>query len=244
MLKTVRTAVSFLTRIPLGSVADITAADLARASALFPLVGALIGLAQAGCALALPATTPPALTGILLVAVSAAMSGALHLDGLADTFDALGAPVGRDERLRIMRDPHVGTFGTTALIIVLLIKSSAVAALFERHQLRALVFAASVARFCPSLLTRLFPPARTGGSGKALADGVSTKQVTGAAIAVVLVAVLSGTSRPWVGGIVAVGVAVALGAIAYRQLGGVTGDIFGASIELAETAVLLASLVQ
>jgi adenosylcobinamide-GDP ribazoletransferase len=243
MLDTVRAAASFLTRVPMGDVGEVTPPDLARANVLFPLIGAVIGLVQIGCALALPAAIPSALTGILLVSLSAALSGALHLDGLADTFDGLGAQVSREERLRIMRDPHVGTFGATALVIVLAMKSTAIATLSDRHQLRALIVATAVARSCPVLLARLFPPARTGGLGKTFVDHVTDAHVAATAAVAVLIAALSGMSRPWMAATAGLLVAVLIGAMARRRLGGVTGDVFGASIELAETAALVASLV-
>jgi adenosylcobinamide-GDP ribazoletransferase len=243
ILRTVRAAASFLTRVPVGEVGEITPADFARANVLFPVVGAVIGLMEVACALALPSTIPPALTGILLVTLSAALSGALHLDGLADTFDGLGAQVGREERLQIMRDPDVGTFGATALVLVLAMKSTAIAALSDRHQLRALILAAAVARSCPVLLARLLPAARPGGLGKTLVDHVSNSHVVATVGVVVLIAALSGMPRPWIAGAAGLGMAIITGAIAHRQLGGITGDIFGASIELAETAALVASLV-
>jgi adenosylcobinamide-GDP ribazoletransferase len=226
-----------------GEVGEITAPDFARANVLGPVVGAVIGLIQVAAALALPAAIPPALTGILLVTLSAALSGALHLDGLTDTFDGLGAQVSPKERLRIMSDPHVGTFGTTALVLVLALKSTSIAALSDRHQLRALIVAAAVARSCPVLLARLFPPARSGGLGKTLADHVSNSHVVATAAVVVLIAALSGMSRPWIAGAAGLALAILIGATARQQLGGITGDIFGASIELAETAAFVASLV-
>jgi adenosylcobinamide-GDP ribazoletransferase len=243
MFKTLRAAASFLTRVPIGEVGDITTPDFARANVLFPVVGAVIGLMQAGTALALPAAIPPALTGILVVTLSAALSGALHLDGLTDTFDGLGAQVSREQRLRIMRDPHVGAFGVTALVLVLAIKAAAIATLADRHQLRALIVAAAVARCWPVVLARLFPAARTGGLGKTLADDVSNAHVVAAGALVVPIAALSGMSRPWMACATGVIAAILTGAIAHRQLGGITGDVFGASIELAETAALVAALV-
>jgi adenosylcobinamide-GDP ribazoletransferase len=241
--KTLRAAASFLTVVPVGDIGEITAADFARANAMFPVVGAVIGLIQLASALALPAAIPPALIGICLVALSAVITGALHLDGLADTFDGLGAQKSREERLRIMRDPHVGAFGTTALVLLLAMKAAAIAALFERHHLRALITAAAVARSSPILLARVFPSARTSGLGKTFVDHVSNAHVAATGAVVMLIAGLSGGSPAWMPGMMGLAVAILIGAIASRQLGGLTGDVFGASIELAETAVLVASLV-
>jgi adenosylcobinamide-GDP ribazoletransferase len=243
VFESVRAAASFLTRLPMGDVGHVRPADFARASMLFPVVGTVMGLIQVGAALALPASIPPALTGILVVTLSSALSGALHLDGLADTFDGFGAPVGREERLRIMRDPHIGTFGATAIVLVLAVKSTAIATLADRHQLRAVIIAASVARSCPLLLARLFPPARAGGLGKTLVDHVSTTHLVATAAIVALMATLSGMARPWIPVGTALAVAIVIGAISRRQLGGITGDVFGASIELAETAALVASMI-
>src|SRR5215213_10242622 len=101
-------AVSFLTRVPVGRVVDVQAADVARAAVLFPLVGAgvgaLAGLAAAGLEHQLPAVVAASVA----VAVAAILTGAMHLDALADTADALGA-AGRDEALTIMRDSRIGS---------------------------------------------------------------------------------------------------------------------------------------
>jgi adenosylcobinamide-GDP ribazoletransferase len=142
-----------------------------------------------------------------------------------------------------MRDPHIGAFGSTALVLLLAMKATAIAALVDRHQLRALIVAPAVARSSPVLLARLFPPARPGGLGKALVDQVSNAHVVATATVVFLVAALSGLWRPWIPVTAGLALAILIGAIARQQLGGITGDIFGASIELAETAALVASLV-
>src|SRR5436305_6052426 len=114
-------AVSFLTRVPVGRFVALTETDVARGAVAFPVVGAAVGAAGAGVALLLAPPLSPVLAGGLGVAVMTGLTGAFHLDGLADTFDATGGAT-RDRSLEIMRDSRIGTFGATAVALALLIR--------------------------------------------------------------------------------------------------------------------------
>src|SRR5262245_19528103 len=119
-------AVAFLTRIPVGRRVALDGDDVARGSVLFPVVGAAIGAAVGATAAGLAHVLPALVAAGLALALGAALTGALHLDGLADTADALGA---RGRALEAMRDHATGAFGTVALVLDLLVKAGAVAAL-------------------------------------------------------------------------------------------------------------------
>src|SRR5581483_6204617 len=113
-------AVAFLTRVPVGRVVELDGADVARGAALFPLVGATaFGLAR---------VVPSLAAAGIALAVGALLTGALHLDGLADTADSLGAHT-RERALEIMRDHAIGAYGAAAVALDLLVKAAALAAL-------------------------------------------------------------------------------------------------------------------
>src|SRR6266536_628958 len=119
-------AVSFLTRVPVGRVVSFDGADVASGAALFPVVGGLIGAAAGGVVVLTHLALSPFLAAALGVAAATVLSGALHLDALADTADAI-AGGSRERRLEIMRDSRIGSFGAAALALDLLVKVAAVA---------------------------------------------------------------------------------------------------------------------
>jgi len=126
-MKALVAAFAFLTRLPVwrGPLRD---EDLGRSVSFFPLVGLVLGLGVTGLAAAVQGHLPPGLIAILLAALLAGLTGGLHLDGVADVFDALGG--GRRDRARmleIMRDSRIGAHGAAALILVLLAKVTALA---------------------------------------------------------------------------------------------------------------------
>lgn len=227
-------AVAFLTRVPVRMQLD--AADLTRGAALFPLVGLGIGAAVGGiAAVPLPATV----AAVLAVAAGAVLTGALHLDGLADTADALGART-REHALEIMRDHAIGAYGAVALVLDLAAKAAALAAL-ARHgdALRFTVCAAAAARAAPLVLSAALPYARPGaGLGRAVGS-------TGWARCAVAGALAAGFCV-WLDALpllaAATGVVLVAGLGARRWLGGVTGDVLGATAELAELAALVTAV--
>jgi adenosylcobinamide-GDP ribazoletransferase len=120
-------AVSFLTRVPLGGRLGLGGEDVARGAVLFPLVGAGIGALVGAVVVGLDATTTVLLAAALAVAAEALLTGAIHLDALADSADGLGA-ASRERALEVMREPAIGSFGTAALVLDLLVKTAALAA--------------------------------------------------------------------------------------------------------------------
>jgi adenosylcobinamide-GDP ribazoletransferase len=233
-LRGVAGALSFLTRVPIGRWITLDAADVARGGAFFPLVGAGIGAVVGGLAHVLVDPLTPALAATCGVAAGLLLTGALHLDGLADTFDGLGGWT-RERALEIMRDHRIGTYGAAAVVVDLLAKTAAVAALADAW--KQIVCACAAARIVPVLLSAALPYAREGGGlGAVLGSRVRAvvALVLGAGISIVLggVVVL----------LVALGAAVLCGALAYRWLGGITGDVLGAAAEVAEVAALVAAV--
>jgi len=241
-LRATLASVAFLTRIPVANRIDLDARDVARGAALFPLVGGVVsGAAGLVCDL-LAGPLPSLVAGAIAVGVAAILTGAMHLDALADSADALGATT-RAEALEIMRDHAVGAFGTIALVLVCLVDAAALGALGSIEKAAVVSLAAGAAGRAAMLpLGRFLPYARPGqGQGRVLEHLGTAGLVLG-----VLVAVVLALPAGWAGfaglGTAAV-VALTLGLYYRYWLGGVTGDLLGASAKLGETMALLAALV-
>ncbi len=231
-----RTAVAFLTRLPVPAPAEPA---LDRAAAFFPVVGLLVGGIAAGVRALGDLALPPLPATLLAVAAALLVTGALHEDGLADVADGLGAHVSRERRLEILRDPRVGTFGALALIVAVGLVVTTVGALDSEHAARALIAAHVLSRWAMLPVSRFVGPARTGGAGALLR--VTTPALAVATLLAAAIAVAIGAAAA----ILAAAAASALAAAMLRRgLGGVTGDGYGATAKLAEVAActMLAAL--
>lgn len=235
-----RTAVLFATRIPLPQGAPIGGADIARAAWALPVAGLLIGILS-GLAywIASYFRLPSFICATLAVAASLAVTGCLHEDGLADTFDGLGGDT-RAERLTIMRDSRLGTYGACALVLSLLLRIGALASLATAAPAtRALIAAHAGARAVLPLFLALVPPARADGLA-ADAGRPPAKSVAAAAlIGLVLLLIDLGTARS-LAALLLLAIAFAAARwLALRLIGGQTGDVAGALQQISEIVVLL-----
>lgn len=231
-------AVTFLTIVPLRVPAEQDGTEVAPA--FYPLVGGAIGLAGGGVLAATEPAVGPLAGSILAVAFVVVLTGGLHQDGLADCADGLGVRGDRPRRLAVMRDPANGTFATLALVLWALLLTTSLAQLTTGQAVAALVGAAAVGRWAALLHAQWAPPARADGLGSAFTP--ATRAIVAAGLVAVLVTVVAdaGTAGPAVlAGLV---VAAATSAGARRALGGRTGDTLGATVVLAELAVVLVAL--
>lgn len=227
-------ALGFLTRIP---VPRLTMADddFAAAIRCYPLVGLLIGLAIWGAGRA-GATIDPWTGALAALLIWVAITGALHLDGLSDLADGLGAGHGdRSRILSVMADPHIGSFGTVTLCLHLLAKLVLLHALIGRHW-DALILVPFAARIGPLLWARLLPPLKPG-LGAGIARAVRPRDLIGwgLVLSVACAAVPALLATP-----------LLLAGFAFwlrHKLGGITGDAHGAGIELLENGLLLALIL-
>jgi adenosylcobinamide-GDP ribazoletransferase len=226
-------ATGFLTRLPVGPRPAAGGDQLLRAAPLFPLVGAALGAAVGGTAVGLAVVLPATIAGALAVALELLLTGALHVDGLADSADGL-AGRDRDRSLAIMRDHALGTYGAAALALDLLVKTAALGALAEDGLVLPVVVALSLSRTAPLLLAAALPYARAGeGTGRLLSERMRPRSSgLGLAIAVAIALAASGLEALVLVACVAA-VSALVGALARRRLGGVTGDVMGASVELS-----------
>jgi cobalamin 5'-phosphate synthase/cobalamin synthase len=238
-------ATAFLTRLRVPVVAG--AVDVGRAARWFPLIGGLLGGATALIAWTMTEVMdfPAALTATLVVGLGAWATGAIHLDGLADTADGFGGGRDREEVLRIMRDPLIGSYGAAALVFVVGVKVTAIAALLDRGAALPFVVAApAISRWTISALAAWLPYARTeGGLGKSVTHERDTVGLVVATVVTALIAIGALRVDALIVWAFAALTAVWIARTARRRIGGVTGDVFGASVELTETSVLLCGVL-
>lgn len=235
-----RVAALFFTRLPLGLPGEVTGESLARALRAAPLIGLASGLLGGGAfALARALGLAPPGSALVALAVIAALTGALHEDGLADFTDGLA---GREpsERLAIMRDSRTGVFGTLALIFSLGLRAAAVTEIGRSGEVvAALAAAAAASRGLMPLVTLWLDPARPDGLGAMLGtprqEAVATAAAIGALAALLLLGPGTGIAALVLGLAALFGVAT----LARRKLGGYTGDVLGAAQQVVEIAVLL-----
>jgi adenosylcobinamide-GDP ribazoletransferase len=216
-----------------------------------PLVGVVVGLAAAACGGLLVALgAGPLLAAVGTVAVPAVLTRGLHLDGLADTADALGSGKEAQDALRIMKQSDIGPFGVVTLVFVLLAQVASAAACYGHGWVyggaAALVSAVAARTALLAACRRGVPAARPGGLGAAVAGSVPP---WAAVASTTVCAALAATTGAAFGGLTALrfGCAVLCGGAAagllvrtcVRRLGGVTGDVFGAATEAAATLAFL-----
>jgi adenosylcobinamide-GDP ribazoletransferase len=231
-------AARYLTIIPIPGAAPGRANAFGGAAVWFPVIGVGLGAILVGVDRVTALLFPSLLTALLTVTAWKLLTGGLHLDGLADSLDGLA---GRDpaHRLAIMRDSRIGAFGAMGLILVLLLEIVAVSELPPALRGRTLLVVPVIARATPPLLVRLFRPARSEGSGAAFSASVdwwAAPVALAFALAVALAALQT------LGALVfalSVACAVALTWFIVSRVSGITGDVLGAAIEIAELTGLL-----
>lgn len=225
---------------------------LARAVGWFPAVGALIGLVQGLVLVTAGLRVDPLLAAVLSVAVSTLITGAFHLDGIADVADAFGGGWTREQRMAILKDSRLGTYGTATVVIVVLIEVAALATIVERPALEAVVAVAaahSVSRAAAVVTMRVARPATVDGLAAAyVAEAGPASLALASAVAG---AILVGLAMVVGGGSAAVGVTVAaivlavamtttaMIILANRKIGGITGDVLGSVQQLGALATLV-----
>jgi len=238
-------AVQFLLLSPAFIRRPFTAKELGAAVGFYPLVGALLGGLLLGADWLLGWMFPSLLRSALLLAIWVLLTGALHLDGFLDACDGLLGGFDPERRLEIMRDERVGAYALSGGILLLLVQFSALSAL-DGARLAALLLAPVLGRWGIALALIAFPYTRPSGLGKEIKDNARLPQaLLAAAITIAAVLAAAWLYKPWA---VLVALAIALlvwlGAMRFtlRRIPGLTGDIYGATCLLVETAVLLALL--
>jgi adenosylcobinamide-GDP ribazoletransferase len=238
-----KAALQFSTRLPMSGGLPGDRVDFAHMAWALPIAGAIVGLIGAlAYALARALGLAPFPSAILSLVATMLTTGCLHEDGLADTVDGFGGGGSRDDKLEIMRDSRVGTYGACALISSVLLRTGAIASLATPALVTpALIAAHAASRATMPISMWLVPPARTDGLsatagslsrqsiGIASALGIAALVLafgltTGIALTVLLLVVIGGMAR-----------------LCIKQIGGQTGDVLGALEQVGEIIILLAA---
>ena len=235
------TVARFLTIVPLPTRATGGADSLGRSAGWFPVVGVALGAALAVGDRGLSWLFPQILAALLTVTVWKLLTGGLHLDGLADCLDGLMGH-DRDHRLSIMRDSRIGAFGAVGLILILLLELTALAELPAAMRWRALLAAPAIGRAMPPVLAGIFRAALEDGQGAAFARGVKPAGSWIAGLVGLVAALLALRTAGGVAFGIAAVAAVGMGSFLSSRIGGLTGDAFGAAVEVGELAVLLVAV--
>jgi adenosylcobinamide-GDP ribazoletransferase len=227
-------AVSFLTVLPIRS----QPIPPGRAAIFFPLVGALLGAAGGGIYLGLEHALSPSLAALLTVAFWAGISGVLHEDGLADVADALRAGRPKETMLSILKDSRIGTFGTVAVVLSILVRWQALEHIANPRVLEACIASQAVPRAAMVALAWVSRPVGTG-----LGLALSSTLTTMAAVVAMAQGVAAGFLSGWQTGVVIVAGSYVVLRLArwyfYRRIGGVNGDCLGATEQILECLILV-----
>ena len=235
-------AVQLLTSFPVAVKQKLGPERLGKATAWFPVVGLLMGLVLAGLNWVLAWVLPPLLIDALLVTAMVLMTGAMHLDGLADTCDGTAGYREPAERLRIMHDSRTGAFGVVGIVIVLLVKFAAIGAVQPRYLSGALILMPVLSRWAMVYAIYAFRYATPEGMGAAYKQATRLPEFLSAtimalAVAAVLIPAISMAGFVAFGG---VWFATTVMALYLRgKLGGLTGDTYGAINEVMEALTMV-----
>jgi adenosylcobinamide-GDP ribazoletransferase len=239
-MKYFRIAFGLMTTLPIRLPDDWQTGDSGRASVWYPLVGLVIGgltwLTWMGATRLFPAP----IAGILTLILWVTLTGGLHLDGLADCCDGLLASTTVECRLEIMKDPRLGTFGGIGLVLTLLLKAAVLSSLTPQSAF-GIMLAASLARWC-ILPAGLLPLARPSGMGADFKAGFRPWFIAVGAIIPLTLSIILG-----IRGLVSLAAGLIASAVVLRlaksRINGVTGDVFGMTVEVVEVVSLLAFTV-
>ncbi|CAN5730515.1 adenosylcobinamide-GDP ribazoletransferase [soil metagenome] len=231
-------AIRFLTAFPVPGLPPMDGKSAARSLVAFPLVGVLIGACGAGAGLLAGWLFGEPLRVVAVIVAWMAVTGGLHMDGLADSADALFSWRARERKLEIMKDSRIGTMGTLALISAVLLKVGALYSLGPAWWVGALL-APMWGRWSDVYGISFFPAAREGGMGRSFHDQVRQRYFWIATVSALLIAGL--LLPPWgaVAGLTVLATTHLLARWMVRALGGLTGDTYGALSEAGEILILL-----
>ena len=237
-------AIQFLTRLPVPRSLNSSESDIGKAAAFFPLVGVIVGGGAALVFVVLQRVLPLPASVFFAIVFAAFITNGFHEDGLADSFDGFGGGWTKDRVLEIMRDSRIGTYGTLALIFVMLGKFIFLSSLPSGQVWRWLIVAHTASRWAILPLCAWLPYARTEGQGKLVAKQVGNLEILIGTVTLLLVLILLPRQAALVA-LLATSLVTLLSGLYFRaRIQGITGDCLGATNQLTEvllypTAVIL-----
>ncbi len=235
-------AIQFLTSIPIPVKRELSPETLGRATAYFPVVGLIIGLILAGLNWLLLLILPPALVNALLVVALVILTGALHLDGLADTCDGIAGHKTAEERWQVMRDSRTGAFGVVGIVLLLLVKYVTLNNIPSEFMTAVLIFMPVVSRWAMVYAIFVYRYARPSGLGTAFKQATRWPQFTAATVITLAVALALFPLFSLAGLLLICGIFIITTALAFYlkyKFAGLTGDTYGAINEVAEVMILV-----
>jgi adenosylcobinamide-GDP ribazoletransferase len=237
-------ALQFLTRIPMPA-QPYEADSLWRAVKFFPVAGALVGGSAALLYLGLAPHLPRLIVALLVVVYLVLLTGGLHEDGLADAADGMGGGLDREQVLRILRDSRIGSYGSAALTLALMGRVLLLSCLPNGKVAPYLITAHVLCRWSTLPLSYFLPPARShtavgaDGQGARIARLTSLPTLAGGTVFSFAVAALLLRMRAFAPILIVVTLTALTGFYYKRRIGGITGDCFGATNQMAEIGVYL-----
>ncbi|MFO7815447.1 MAG: adenosylcobinamide-GDP ribazoletransferase [Halanaerobiales bacterium] len=232
-------ALQFITTIPVKKELKYSEKEIAHSMIYYPLVGSILGLVLVLINLIGSKLLPDLVSSSLLLMFFVLLSGGIHLDGLADSFDGFLGGKNKKEILSIMRDSSIGVYGVLAVFLILIFKFTLLIELPIARKNMILIIVPTISRWAMVLAVYLFPYARKEGFGKAYKLYLKKKHVLAATVWVLLLTLILFF---WKGALV-LGVSFLIiwliGEFITRKIDGLTGDNYGAINEIMEVAVLL-----
>jgi len=227
----------FLTKLPLPFQIEATEEDFSKGIIYFPIVGLVIGALMAGLYIGLSALTNIMIASVLVIIFEIFITGGLHLDGLADTFDGLYSYRDKERMLEIMKDSRVGTNGVLILVVNIVLKMVLLVSIDPDMVPKILLLMPVVSRLMVVLLSAISKYARNNGMG-GFFIGKTTKLQLVVAIVLVLIMHLI-----YLEGLFLLGMIIILTLIyryhVYSKIDGITGDVLGATVEMSEVFYLM-----
>lgn len=239
-----RFAMSFLTIFPVGLSQRVDDQVFGKSVKYFPVIGLIIGLLLAAVYIVASPRLSELATSAVIVVGLLIITRAFHLDGLADTFDGLLGGRDKEHALAIMKDSRVGSFGVVAVVSVIALKIVLLASVSEELKVGAIIAFPIIGRWAASYAASTQPYARSGGGlGSAFIEGSSKRGLLLSSIVASAAAAVFLKAFFIVAFVAAFIFVIAFMRSVKKKIGGVTGDILGASIELTETVVLFTMAV-
>ncbi|MFA4835993.1 MAG: adenosylcobinamide-GDP ribazoletransferase [Dehalococcoidia bacterium] len=237
------TAWQFLTIFPAPKNVGVDQKGIGASVAFFPLVGFVLGAALLGLDQLFDLFLPPLLIGALLTVALIIFTGALHLDGLMDTFDGFAVRRSAEERLKIMSDSHVGGFGAAAGCCLILLKYASIISLPTDLRASALILMPTLSRWSAAYAISAFPSAKKHGLGQTYKQEMRWSTLIIATLITLAIASIF-LSYPGIALMAAIGtVTFLIARVLISRLGGLTGDTYGAIIELTEVCILISVVI-
>ena len=243
-LRRFRVAVGYFTRIPMGTISGFSDSDLDHASQYLPWIGLGIGVIAAGVFWVSTLWLPQPAAAVLAIVTGLLLTGCFHEDGLADVCDGFGGGFTPADKLRIMKDSRIGTYGATALWVVLSLRTAILAVVEPTLGVVLLIAGHALSRVTPLVLIYLLDYVQDTDEARAkpVAQGVPSKGLlVGLAAAVPLG--LWQLQLTVVSGLVLVAAVLLLARLCVLQIGGYTGDYLGFSQQISEVLIYLAASV-